>query len=851
MTVADEIQQELDRTPPSPRSNALKRWLVEATFEALVCVGADGGDLDALHARAVESARRYGTSEDRLRVEVERARAEMTRLRFDEARATLEKALATIQDAPINRPDGLLALADAETRLCRPDRALRHLDSARQELLQIERQLAAEKEQPEREAILGFTRWTSFNVESAVRANALELGLPDEAARAFERERRALADLKTLQAAGINEEILLACDGCALGQALLDFDAARACLDALPADLEPTLRANVEMRRAMLSCNAAGASGATGGDTRLQLETLFGSSDLSAEIRIAPGLALAESACNERRVDDARRVLDAVQALIVELPPAACTTRRTVAMTAALRARIALSSGAPRTEIERFARELDTAFESVLDGWRGMEVRAHGVGLLFWLPARMTLNSLIEVELALDPTASGREKALRHVLRAQAVGSLSRLLAAEIPTLAEIRRELLGPAQGLVIFVPGDERSRVFVIDAQRIECLALDPWSSIVPSVRAFDLELSVPPANERSAELATAARELARVLLPQSLRELGAHWTGVYFVGSELFGCVDLEAVPWGDGSLGLELDCAHLPSVPAALVLAARARATRADSELDLVSCAAPLVAPSIAREFQSAARPIPCDDARERSFDEWAAPGRARTLCRGRMTWSGLSAALEARPSVLAVLTHGVTVPSLEAPAALAFSAEPSRPRGLVGADDILSGPRFPRTTLLFACGAGRSTLRFGDDAGASFSSALLARGACSVVLSRGDVDHGAATRALETMVPLLLRDRASAASALRRARREIADDSRTADPFFWGRLQAHGVALLPCEPAGASSRAPASPSSSSSSLRWIAIAAALGLLALAWVGIGNARRRARARTSGAD
>jgi hypothetical protein len=97
---------------------------------------------------------------------------------------------------------------------------------------------------------------------------------------------------------------------------------------------------------------------------------------------------------------------------------------------------------------------------------------------------------------------------------------------------------------------------------------------------------------------------------------------------------------------------------------------------------------------------------------------------------------------------------------------------------------------PRVVGLWACGTQRGPAQLGDDTTSHLGSAFLEANECSVLVSRADV-------ALEPMLCMARRfargitSGESPAEAARAARAEVADDPRTADPFFHSSIVLYG------------------------------------------------------------
>jgi hypothetical protein len=427
------------------------------------------------------------------------------------------------------------------------------------------------------------------------------------------------------------------------------------------------------------------------------------------------------------------------------------------------------------------AEALVAAFRRWLERWDRTPSFPSGVGFLSHGERGFFLGATLRLTRLASPGESGLQRALDLLIEAQARGSIARRAEFRARPFAELRRLWTGPAEerrGVLVYVPGPERTELFAFDARRLVHAELPGLAEIDGPRTDLEVLLSVPPdaaaaARGRAAVLENrAALRLAELLLPGAVHELIQDWKGVTVVGLELLGYVPFEFLPLArERFLGDGLAVAYLPSLPLGAILAERPRAS---TNGELLVVAATEVAPLL-RQREPALEELPFDDADAR---RWMAPWARSALLRGaqgaRNAWAEGPLASAAETIVLA---HGVHDRDLGPGLALAPSKEGDL--GLFWPVDALE-TRWTEHVWLASCGAGRATLRRGEDGVTSFAGSILAAGARSVVLGPGP-------QALKALLELGERYQkhlaagASPAEALRRARGEL--PGSLSHPFY--------------------------------------------------------------------
>lgn len=483
-------------------------------------------------------------------------------------------------------------------------------------------------------------------------------------------------------------------------------------------------------------------------------------------------------------------------------------------------------------------------WRDLVEGWRARPLRASGVAPLHFAASRELLGELIHLHRLAAPDEAGLEAAFEDVLALQAAGSLARRLGAAPVGLAELRADLLSPDELALVLVPAREECFAFTVTRDSLELNSLPAARVVYAARRGFAVALDRALRRDDAdswAELQVRLVELSEILLPPDLdlRLQGASRLSV--IGTEAFGYVPFEALSTpGAPPLGVRHALRYLPSIPVAVLLQERARASAAQpspSRVALLAAAAP--DPSVLERHGVDAIPLDALEARELlaplepSTVDLAVPGGA--------THAALVDLLGRRPVLLQLLAHGVVDFELERPAALLLEdREPGR--ALLGAGEVESLEPLPGTVLLTACGAWRGPRRRGDDGAAHLTGAFLAGGSHTVVLSEAPVR----LRFVRTFTPAFYRELAAGvdlAEALRRVRAASWVGGESADPLQrLAPLFVHAVGLgLPVPLVPRAGAEPATAPAGFSRLFHV-VRIAVGLAGLALFALALRRRR---------
>ena len=473
---------------------------------------------------------------------------------------------------------------------------------------------------------------------------------------------------------------------------------------------------------------------------------------------------------------------------------------------AALAARWARVSGQPAGTRAETQAALAAAYERVHAEWAALELRPGGIGFLKTERVRLVLCERIEGVLGPEPDARAREQALEILLRAEGISSLARRLRAGGASVAALRRELLGPEEGLLVYLPSRLGTHAFALDRAGIvhARLASDetfaaPRRRLVEAVQLAPGGLSEAERERRRNDLVESARALSAALLPGELGARVEGWRGVTLV-ADLLGYLPFECLGLERGqALGLARALGYLPSCTVGLGLARRGRHAPAGKRSALV-VAAPEHDPERPAPYRELAS-LPLGEAERERLLAAHAPDEVTLLAGPDASFEQLREHLDGA-ALLHLLVHGVHDPERERPAGLLLAPERgaggASDHGLVWIERVETLESIPDVVLATACGAGRGPERSGDAGVSDLGGAFLLGGASVVVLPQADVPY-AATLELSGFLHAALLEGEGTAESLRRARVQLSSDPRYADPRDWALLHARGLASFAAFP----------------------------------------------------
>jgi hypothetical protein len=605
------------------------------------------------------------------------------------------------------------------------------------------------------------------------------------------------------------------------------------------ARIAPDYWAAALVRKGTALADAARESGRGANEAVALLERALASPDVTRDDACAARLVLAYLCVHSGDLAACRTQLDAVRAMNL-------TDYERRARAAALEGMLALRSGSGREALVAARDALGRELDGVIQHWRSIAPKPGGLGFFNFGTQRLVFSEWTRLELALDPE-HGASSALARVLEAQTLGTLARRLDARAD-LERARRELTSSGRGLLIYLPAMDRSHVFALDADGVLHEELPARDELARLAEELDAAWTTPPdgTESRRALWMGAGRAAANAFLPASVRARIAHWTTCTVVGADTCGDPTFECfVLDSERVLGLEVVLAYSPGVPSSVRLAERGAERDASAATrDLAWLAVPAQS-AIANERFPRARQLVLEADERRGWVEAFAADRVEIregVAATRAAWSDESVR---GARVLAVLAHGVWNPveqdASDRPAALILAPSSAEDDGLLTCSQV-EALDLPPLVELFACVAARGPTRRGDDASGHFVGACLAANANCVIAARTELPRTAVCELARAIHAGLRLRGESPAQALLAARKTIASQPATSDPWFWAGLAAYGDASRPLFEARESAASTAPRRSSATWLAWASIAA----LVLVFVVLGVRKRFSASR-----
>jgi hypothetical protein len=455
------------------------------------------------------------------------------------------------------------------------------------------------------------------------------------------------------------------------------------------------------------------------------------------------------------------------------------------------------------------------AFEELLDNWNAAPTRDGGVGFLHFLFRRETIGQFLSITLRAAtekdgvPSQEVIAEALQYIISTQTKSTLARSLDVEAPTVAEIQA-LLGPKQGVLVYLPTRSGTHLFAIGAEQIDYRGLPNGAMQIRSEVQRLLELleeatgtlepSTSEAKKMAAQLHEAGTLLRNKVLPESLRPQLANWHNVTVIGSELLhgpvsgergagllNYVPLECLPWADGRLfGQQFAVDHNVSLPVWAKAANTVRPYGHDSDLRMFGTLRAAGANGGDRR-----------DASNDQLSERAIPGLAATfpkhqlLLNAKATLTAVTDRSSGQPasgrSIAVFLAHGGYDAGRERGSYLQLfdgrlDCQTAQQLGSVDKP-------FANLIIIAACRAAKAPTRAGDSL-ANLGGAFQLAGAETVVQSRFDLPLYRTQTLLGDAFEQLA-DGACVAEAMRAARAK-ADAKDPLDAYRTGVLQVHGI-----------------------------------------------------------
>jgi len=461
-----------------------------------------------------------------------------------------------------------------------------------------------------------------------------------------------------------------------------------------------------------------------------------------------------------------------------------------------LLARLALARGDSRELLARHEERLAEQLDELLRQWDSAPALTEGVGFFLFPMRRAILGGLTRLGIALDPTG-GVERSLERILEYESRSTLSRGADPAPVALQDVRRELLEPGHGILLYLPATGTSHVFAIDAGGVthaELADSDVLERVVERVlKHLRTGATALAAGEDPAWLVEEEQALARrasdALLPADIRTRISGWTRLSLVGADTLGPVPLEWLPCDETPwLGTRLAIDYLPSMRLGVQWSRALVAHRLDRDLLVVGDVEPGDA---ARALWPNTPRIPLDGAFESDLADALGASRALTLRGASATVSGLGEALQTSSGVLQFIVHGVREP---AGAVLPLLAPSDSEPGILRRADV-AGFVAPRLVVQSYCQSAQAPRRRGDPGVNEIGAAWLERGAQAVVVTPVDLTLGEVRRDSPVLLSLL-RSGASPAEALRLLRVARVERAGERAPLEGGLWQVQGLGHRP-------------------------------------------------------
>lgn len=464
----------------------------------------------------------------------------------------------------------------------------------------------------------------------------------------------------------------------------------------------------------------------------------------------------------------------------------------------ALRARLTVLRDASTAELERVASELDEAVANQIQQLSADSDLREGTGHFYFRENLRPLGELVDITLAIAERKGrddGPALALRRVLDAQQLNSIARTRGAERCTIETVQAEFVRPDCGVLVYLPWERHTHVFVITRHHVDCMKLAPRVRMLMHTRSLARILAEHPehaaqAHKRVEELTFRSNLARETLLPPELESIVTKWRGLTVVGTDLMSSVPLEALRLISGDLlGEVVPIDNLSSLPLGVQLA-RDR-TRLDAEAPRSQLAVTLLGVTELRPEVASSRGIePHSFPAERVEPLISHYDRrnSRSMFDAEVTTGSLNDLDLDSTRVTHIFAHGIRDQSRDASTGITLHD------GDVWHDDI-ARKRARGLVILSACSVGRGAQRRGDgELTTSLGGAFVRGGADAVIQSRVDVELHPHIDLMNTFHAELAAGR-SPAEAMQIARHQHVTDDTLAR-FHSAQVRVFGLGQTP-------------------------------------------------------
>ncbi|MEM6675272.1 MAG: CHAT domain-containing protein [Planctomycetota bacterium] len=487
----------------------------------------------------------------------------------------------------------------------------------------------------------------------------------------------------------------------------------------------------------------------------------------------------------------------------------------------------AIATGTGENELAR----LEEAVDALIESWARLPAREGGHAFLRNGHVLSVLGELFAAKRRSSSETTTCEYVLEWIARVHSLGELGRALDPGPFDVRSFRTVLAESGVGVLVYLPGPRHSFVLAVDGEDAVLDEIPERHGLIVTL----MDLARRARSDASAPVGVTGLvqpgEMASAglaLLPERIRSRIETWHSVGIVGSELLAGFPMETLELNGVPFGESHAIGYVPSLPTAVALAERARATQRPTEHDAVILAG-------IRHGSWAAANAPRLRSLDLAVDDLERIGRSLGPDRTEVRFAadadidGIRACSPDATRQLIIVSHGYRLPGDEQPAAVLLDQDP---KGEAQPDDVapllhadlVRTLDAPPLVVVAACGAGFEPLRHGDAGAAGMTGAWLVSGATTVVQPRGDLPLGPTLAHLEFFEEALA-DQASVAEALRASRVRVREALDV--PLSGALLHAVGWPFEPIVPARRGARA---------------LPIVIGALLAAALGLGLTRRR---------
>ncbi|MGE0144046.1 MAG: CHAT domain-containing protein [Planctomycetota bacterium] len=410
------------------------------------------------------------------------------------------------------------------------------------------------------------------------------------------------------------------------------------------------------------------------------------------------------------------------------------------------------------------------ALGCLLRSWRTLGLDAEGIGRMHLAWPNRLITSLIQLELVASPGAAGETNAVEVLLQAHAAFGLAEAIPGPTASLAQLRSSLAAD-HGILAIQAAPTACLAIWLEKTEVAFFQLPGSQEIESLARSVNRQLDENGTDTESIESSIDA--LTAALLPPELKREVEQARLLTIASADLLGSPAFEVLPHSaGGSLGEHVAIDRTTSLVAWHRLRSR------DGELRDAALVASLSPSSRHRGVDSERTgAVPADYA-TRVLAAWSSR-KALVFVDQTATVDSFRLAAAQPQRFLHLLGHGVWEAESDIGAVISVTPSPTYPDGVISEREIRRLPSCAPVIMLSSCRIGATKQRIGDSDLNSLGGAFLRQGARSVIQSRFPLQIGHHSR-FAGRVHALLAAGATVADAVRQARRDFAQHSRSPD-----------------------------------------------------------------------